>query len=89
MAMELVESKETRSYFAPEANAEQLVQGIALKNGLAFYGTHYGARRRPMFSRGLPIMISPPLSITAEEVDDMVNRLDRSSSEWEDALGVS
>ncbi len=88
MAMEVVESKETRSYFAPEANAEQLFQGIALKNGLAIYATLYGPGRRPMFRRGLPVMISPPLTITTAEVDDMVDRLDRSLSEWEEALGV-
>ena len=33
-------------------------------------------------------MISPPLTITTAEVDDMVDRLDRSLSEWEEALGV-
>jgi adenosylmethionine-8-amino-7-oxononanoate aminotransferase len=88
MVLELVETKSPRAYFAPERKAEQLLQSITLANGLVFYSTLYGPRRAPMMSRGLPMWVSPPLTITAPEVDDLVDRLDRSLGEWEDVLGV-
>ena len=86
---ELVKNKETREFFGREAGAETLFQSLALKNGLAFYGTLYGSRRTPGFKRGLPIFIAPPLCITTDQMDDLIERLDTTLSEWETALGVS
>lgn len=89
MVLEMVESKASREYFAPEKQAEQLFQSLALKNGLVFYSTLYGARRRPLFRRGLPLWVSPPLTISASEIDELVERLDRTLGEWERMLGVA
>ena len=89
MVLELVETKKPRAYFAPDRKAEQLLQSITLANGLVFYSTLYGPRRRPLFSHGLPTWISPPLTIEPEQIDDLIDRLDRSLSEWEEALGVT
>ncbi len=88
MVLELVENKESGEYFGVEQQAEDLFQSIALNNGLVFYGTLYGARRQPLFKRGLPLWISPPLSITKDQVDDLVARLDDTLSEWEEQLGA-
>ncbi|WP_213309198.1 aspartate aminotransferase family protein [Paraburkholderia sacchari] len=86
MAMELVESTERREYFDVDKGAERLFQAYALKNGLAFYGTLYGPRRSAAVRRGLPMMICPPLCIQRDQIDDMMDRLDTTLSEWEQRL---
>ena len=88
MVMELVESKETGAYFAAERDAEHLFQSIALTNGLVFYSSLYGSRRGAT-ARGLPMWISPPLTITETELADLLERLDATLTEWEELLGVT
>jgi putrescine aminotransferase len=88
MVGELVKDKKTMEFFDSSQRAEHLFQQIALKNGLAMYGTLYGARREPAFNRGLPFWIAPPLSITSEELAELMERLDRTLTEWERALNV-
>ena len=39
-------------------------------------------------SRGLPMWISPPFCITAEQLDDLVDRLDRTLHHWEQTMQV-
>jgi adenosylmethionine-8-amino-7-oxononanoate aminotransferase len=89
MVMELVENRETRAYFTMEKGAEQLFQATAMKNGLVFYSTLYGPQRRPLFNRGLPMWVSPPFCISETEIDDLVDKLDTTLSEWEHKLGLS
>ena len=89
MTLELVESKESGEYFPSSKGAEGIFHSIAMKNGLVFYSTLYGQRREPMFKRGLPLMICPPLSINEEQIDDLVSRLDTTLHEWEAEMGVS
>ena len=89
MVSEMVKDKETMEFFSADQRAEHKFQSLALKNGLAFYGTLFGSRRNPAFKRGLPMWISPPLCITKEQVDDLMDRLDRTLTEWEQALGVA
>ncbi len=88
MVLELVKDKETMEFFDVSHHAETLLQSIALKNGLLLFGTLYGPRRQPAFRRGLPAWISPPLSITSDELDDLLERLDVSLTEWEETLGL-
>jgi adenosylmethionine-8-amino-7-oxononanoate aminotransferase len=88
MVSELVKNCDTMEFFEPDEQAEQLFQSLALKNGLVLYGTLYGARRQPAFRRGLPSWICPPLTITEEEVGDMMERFDSTLTEWEKALGI-
>ena len=85
---ELVKDKETYEFFDRDQRAEHKFQALALKNGLAFYGTLYGSRRAPSLRRGLPVFLNPPLCITREQVDDLVERLDHTLTEWEEALGL-
>jgi adenosylmethionine-8-amino-7-oxononanoate aminotransferase len=88
MVLELVADSEERSFFPPAAEAEQRFQEIALSNGLALYSTLYGSRRRPLMSRGLPMWVAPPFVVTEAEVDDIVDRLDRTLHHWEQTMQV-
>jgi adenosylmethionine-8-amino-7-oxononanoate aminotransferase len=90
LVMELVEKNDEggREYFSPDRQAEVLFRQTALKNGLVVYSSLYGRRPPPLFRRGMPMWISPPLSITRDQVDDMVQAIDTTLSEWEAALGV-
>ena len=88
MCLEVVASKESGEYFESSKGAEGVFQSIALKNGLAFYSTLYGARREPIFKRGLPLMISPPISINKNQIDDLMHRLNESLDEWQEEMGV-
>lgn len=89
MASELVKDKSTMEFFGREEHAEHRFQSIALQHGLVLYGTLYGARRAPAMLRGIPSMFAPPLCITEEQVDDMMERFDATLTEWERELGVS
>ena len=86
---EFVNNKESMEFFPPEVNAEERFQSIALKNGLAMYGTLYGPRRPAAHTRGLPLFIAPPLSITRDQIDELVDALDRSLTEFEKEVGVT
>ena len=83
MVLELIKDKNTLEFFDRDQQAEKLWQALALKNGLALYGSLYGPRRQPAFKRGIPAWISPPLSITSEQVFDLMERLEATLSEWE------
>lgn len=86
MVLEVVADKQTGAFYPPEAEGEQKFQQIALKNGLAMYSTLYGPRRVPNLSRGLPTWVSPAFTITERELDDLMDRLDRSLHHWEQAM---
>ena len=86
MVLELVQDKETMTFFDRSVDAQTLFQSIALKHGLVMYSSLYGAARPPAFARGVPIWISPPLSISANEVEDMMRRLLAMLTEWEGAV---
>ena len=77
---------EGRTWFPSEMHAEQRFQDTGLANGLAFYSALYGARRRPLMSRGLPMWISPPFVIDEEQIEDMMDRVDRTLHQWEQSL---
>ena len=88
MVLELVRDKDTMEWFSPESNADEKFQAIGLKNGLAFYMSLYGPRRPGALKRGMPLYIAPPLCITREQADDLMDRLDHTLSEWESAMGI-
>jgi adenosylmethionine-8-amino-7-oxononanoate aminotransferase len=87
MVLELVAGSGGRTYFPRSAHAEQRFQQVGLSNGLVFYSALYG-NRRAMGERGLPMWISPPLTITEEELEDMADRLDQTLTDWECAMGI-
>ena len=86
MVLELVADKETMTFFDRSVDAQKLFQSIALKHGLAMYSSLGGGARQPGMARGLPIWISPPLSITTAEVEEMMRRLLAMLGEWEEAV---
>jgi adenosylmethionine-8-amino-7-oxononanoate aminotransferase len=88
MVLELVNDPQARGFFPPEAKAEQRFHEIALSNGLALYSTLYGARRQPLMARGLPMWIAPAFIIGEDELEDMVDRLDRTLHHWEQTMQV-
>ena len=83
MVLELIKDKENLDFFDSSLQAEKLYSAITLKHGLVMYGSLYGPRRQAAFKRGLPSWISPPLTISSEEMHDLVGRLDSALSEWE------
>ena len=88
MVIEIVANKETMDFFPRDARAEFWLQSIGLKNGLVFYSTLYGPRMPSMEKRGLPFWISPPLCITSDQVDELLDAVDNTLSEWEKKMGV-
>ena len=88
MVLELVQPDAPgRGFFPAKAEAEKKFQQTALNNGVVFYSTLYGARRQPLMSRGLPMWVAPQFTITPDELDDMMNRLDRTLHHWEQSMG--
>ena len=83
MVLELIKDKESMEFFDVSLQAEKLYSTLALKHGLVMYGALHGPRRQPAFKRGIPSWLSPPLSITTDEIHDMVGRLDSTLTEWE------
>ncbi len=88
MPIEFVMNKETMEFFPVGSNAERKLQTFGLKNGLVLYATLYGPRRPAAHQRGLPLFINPPLCITREQVDDLIDRFDTTLTEFEAEMGV-
>ncbi len=87
MVLELTSKPDGRAFFPRSAQAEQRFQQVGLANGLVFYSALYG-NRRAQGERGLPIWVSPPLTITEDELGDMVDRLDQTLADWESEMGI-
>ena len=89
MALEIVADKNQKGYFEPELNAGGRFREAALRNGLFMYGGLYGPRNPSGFQRGLINYFSPPLIITDEQLDDLIERYLTTLSEWEQEMGVA
>lgn len=87
MVLELTSTPGDRTFFPRSAQAEQRFQQVGLANGLVFYSALYG-NRGAMGKRGLPMWVSPPLTITEDEVDDMMDRLEQTVADWESQMGI-
>ncbi len=70
LAVELVTDKATKAMIPLERMAPYRVQDLALKHGLALY-----CRRTSRGTYGDWLMISPPLTVTEEDVSLLVTRL--------------
>lgn len=88
MVMELVANKETMDFFPRSAHSEFWLQSIGLQHGVVFYNTLYGSRMPSMPKRGLPFWISPPLSTTRAQVDEILDVVDRTLLDWERHMGI-
>ncbi|MBW2091361.1 MAG: aspartate aminotransferase family protein [Deltaproteobacteria bacterium] len=87
MVIEIVKNKETMDFFPRDAQPEFRLQSIGLENGVVFYNTLYGPPRPSMAKTGLPFWISPPLYITKEQVDELLDAVDKTLADWEEKNG--
>jgi len=72
--VELVEDKEKRKPFEPEINAIGKMMDIAMELGLILYPSHGGIDG----IKGDSIVITPPLIITNEQIDELIHLLEKS-----------
>jgi adenosylmethionine-8-amino-7-oxononanoate aminotransferase len=78
MAIELVADKDTRRQLPPVMNAPARLTNYGLAHGIALYN-----RRANCGQFGDIQLIAPPLTITEQEIDDLVERLGRSLLDFE------
>ena len=78
MAIELVMDRETKTSFPVNFLPTENIRIIGLKHGLIIY-----SRRTANGIYGDWFMVAPPLTITEEECDDMVARLDATLTDLE------
>lgn len=78
MAIELVADKETRRQLPPAMNAPARLTNYGLAHGIALYN-----RRANGGQFGDIQLIAPPLIVTEADIDDLVERLGRSLSDFE------
>lgn len=75
-ALELVPDKPSRAYFDERGNTGQLCRDIALKNGLILRATWDA------------MLLSPPLIITREQIDELFEKAWKSLNQTAEALKV-
>jgi adenosylmethionine-8-amino-7-oxononanoate aminotransferase len=78
MAIELVASRETQRQLPPAMNAPARLTNYGLAHGIALYN-----RRANRGQFGDIQLIAPPLIITEQEIDDLVERLGRALVDFE------
>ena len=79
MALEIVTDQATKQSFPYEFDACSRLRMCGLANGLLLY-----ARRTNHGRYGDWVMVSPPLIINDSELDDMVNRLEKTLGNFAD-----
>ncbi len=71
-AIELVQDRSTRRPFAAELQMAQQLTDSAFEEGLIIYP------RRPIQGlSGDHVLVAPPLTVTAEQIDEILNRMER------------
>ena len=78
MALEVVADKAGKTVFAPGKSPTDLLKAAGLRNGLLIY-----ARRTAGGRNGDWIMVSPPMTITRPECDELMRRLTATIAEFE------
>ncbi len=81
MAIELVSDKAAKRSIPAALNAPERLKAIGLEHGLSLYG-----RRTAGARFGEWLMISPPLIVTADDVDEIADRLAATLGEYETEL---
>jgi adenosylmethionine-8-amino-7-oxononanoate aminotransferase len=81
-AIELVADKDTKAKLPSEFSAPDLLRKIALDDGLIIY-----SRRTNRGKFGDWVMITPPLTISEGEIDEIIARLGDSVRNFEAELG--
>ncbi|MFK0166977.1 aspartate aminotransferase family protein [Rhizobium sp. NPDC090279] len=81
MALEYVRNKETREVFSSEIYASDRIRQIGVENGLMLYSRRQNGGRYGDWS-----IVCPPLIITADQIDDMADRLKRTIAVFADEM---
>jgi len=82
LGVELVKDQTTKEPFDPSLKANALVTNICLDEGLVPYPGGGSVDGR----RGDHLQITPPINITKDQVDELVDRLDKSLKRAKDQL---
>lgn len=83
-AVELVADRRTKAQFTAPLNPANIVRRHGLENGLLIY-----SRRTSGGAFGDWFMVSPPLTITFDEIDELLSRLDRTIAAMSRELGLA
>jgi len=81
MAIEYVRNKETKEVFSGELFASDRIRQIGVENGLMLYSRRQNGGRYGEWS-----VVCPPLIISAEQIEDMTNRLRKTLSTYVDEM---
>jgi len=81
LAVEIVADKQTKTLFPADRQTLEHLRMCGLKNGLLIY-----ARRTSGGKFGEWFMVSPPLTITRSEIDELLERLSTTIRELEEIL---
>jgi len=84
LGVELVRDPKTKEPLPVDANAAQLLTDIAFDNGLIVY-----PRRSINGMAGDHVLVSPPLIVSADEVDEILKRFSEALRKTMDKLGVA
>lgn len=82
MGLEFVENRETKEPFAPELNVAGRLKDATFENGLICYpagGTADGIK-------GDHVLLAPPFIISEPQLDELVDKLEKSLSQVMDAI---
>ena len=81
-AIEPVEDRDTRQPFGADLQMGQRLTDLAFEEGLIIYP------RRPINGlAGDHVLVAPPLIVTAEEIDEILRRLERALTHVMEELG--
>ena len=83
LAVEMVRDRATRQPFGPEVMPTERVRSCGLRHGLILY-----SRRTAEGRHGDWFMVAPPLTITAAECDELLERLDLTLADLEAEAGM-
>ncbi|PLT34965.1 aspartate aminotransferase family protein [Bacillus sp. V5-8f] len=82
LGVEFVQDRETKEPFPADIDVTNNIIRLAQENGLLLYPASAGVDG----VGGAAIIISPPLTITKREIEDLMRRLNRTLSQFEERL---
>lgn len=81
LAVELVKDKDTKQLLPVDVNATTRIRDLGRKHGLMIY-----SRRTNSGKYGEWFMVSPPMTITTDEIDEIISRLKSLLEDFESEL---
>lgn len=81
-AVEIVSDRETKATFPAEINAVERIIALALERGLMLY-----TRRTAAGRYGEWLMLTPPLIVTSQDIEEIVTLLGQAVTAFEREIG--